>query len=647
MFHRRSLLNLRSGWAVAALTLPLAAITLATVGGATRTLARPGEETSPRAAAAPLIWTDIDGRGYGPVHLRTAAATVFIFVSTDCPVASAYAPRLRALEAEFQPRRVNFFLVNAHPTDTPEAARTWVAERNLGILTVKDSPGINLTDRFGVRRTTEAVVVGRDGQILYRGPIDDAKETERVRVRYLRDALESILAGRAVARTVVPLTEGCLIPRPAKTATRPTTGGSAVTYSRDVAPLLNRSCVPCHRDGQVAPFALDSYAPAKLWAPMIAESTRRKLMPPWKAAPGYGEFHGDMSLKESDIALLQRWNDQGAPAGDLKTAPKPPPMVKGWSAGTPDVEISMERPYRLTPDDKDNYRCFILPTEFREDAYVNLSQVQPGNPAVVHHIEIYVVPDARSLERVTKLDAADPDYGFDNPTPGGGLVGDAGYPIYTWVPGGTTMPLPDGVAYKIPKGAKIALEVHYHRSGRPETDRSTIGLTFARNKVQHVIHRGGVAPEQDKLVLPAGKARIPITATVPLPTDMTFYGVFPHMHRLGKEMHVWAEKPDGAKVEMVWVKDWDFNWQQTYRYKDPIRLPKGTKLRLEAVFDNSAMNPRNSHRPPREVRYGEATDEEMCYGFLYLSPGAQKLDVTPVPWREAVVMPPPAQAAQK
>ena len=199
-----------------------------------------------------------------------------------------------------------------------------------------------------------------------------------MRVRYLRDALEGILAGRAVTRAVVPMTAGCLIPRPEKTVKRPATGDSAVNYAQHIAPLLNRSCVPCHRDGQVAPFALDSYTQAKLWAPMIAESTRRKLMPPWKAAPGYGEFHGDMSLKEGDITLLQRWNEQGAPSGDLKMAPKPPPMVKGWSAGTPDVEISMERPYRLTPDGKDNYRCFILPTEFREDAYVNLSQVQIG-----------------------------------------------------------------------------------------------------------------------------------------------------------------------------------------------------------------------------------------------------------------------------
>lgn len=620
------------GVAVASLGVSLLLAGGGTVGTQARAVAKRV------APGTPLVWIDIEGRGYGPLHLRAAAATVFVFVSTDCPLANTYASRLRALENEYQPRRINFFLVNAHATDTPEAARAWAAERDLGIVTVKDTPAARLSERLGARRTPETVVLGRDGAVLYRGPIDDAADAAKVRTRYLRDALDNVLAGKPVAKATVPMTAGCLIPRPSNVVRKGKSATPTVTYAKEVAPLLNRSCVPCHRDGQVAPFALDTYAQAKLWAPMVAESTRRKIMPPWKAAPGYGSFHDDVSLKESDIVLLQAWNDQGAPAGNLKDAPKPPPVAKNaWPAGKPDAELAMERPYKLTPEGPDNYRCFVLPTEFKEDAYVTLSQVRPGNPAVIHHVEVYVVPEARGVATITKLDAADPDYGFDNPIAGLGLPEDAGYVIYTWVPGGTTLPTPDGVAYKIPKGAKIVLEVHYHRSGRPETDLSTIGMTFARSTIDRTIHRGSITPDLDKLVLPPGQARIPISASQTLSHDLTFYGVFPHMHQLGKEMHLWAEKPDGAKVEMVWVQDWDFNWQQTYRYKEPMRLPKGTRIRLEAIFDNSALNPRNPNRPPREVRYGEATNEEMCFGFLYLAADAKKLNVTPAPWREAVV----------
>jgi peroxiredoxin len=580
--------------------------------------------------AAPIIWTDINGNGYGANQLRTSSATVFVFVSTECPLASAYAPRLRELEAELFSRRVSFFLVNAHPTDTPDAMRTWARERNLTLPLVKDV-GSALADRLGAKRTPEAVVVDRDGKIVYRGRIDDNKDPKLARKAYLREAVEAAIGGKPVAAASVPVADGCLILRPE--APKKPAGASAVTYAKDVAPLLNKNCVSCHREGEVAPFRLDTYQQAKLWAPMLADVAERRIMPPWKATPGYGDFHNTRSLTDKEIATLSAWAKGGAPSGDLKTAPKPPVFAADWSQGKPDIILKPERPYDLAGEGNDVYRCFVLPAEFKEDTYLKLTQVKPDNRSVVHHVIVYVdQTGTKGLE----MDAKDPGEGFDNPVAGAGMPFPGATMLTGWAPGNDTPAMEEGMAARIPKGARLILEVHYHRSGRPEKDQTAIGLTFARETVRKIPQLMFVV--QPGLNLPPGDPNIRVNGKMTIYEDTTLQFVAPHMHQIGKEMHVWATKPDGSKEELIWLKNWDFQWQVSYRFRNPVALPKGTKVEMEAIFDNSAENPRNPNRPPKKITWGESSTEEMCVAFFAGIKDAQQLSIQPAPWQETVTL---------
>lgn len=571
-----------------------------------------------------LAWADVHGNGYGTPQVRGAAATVFVFVSTECPMASQYATRLGALEREYFDRRVRVFLVDAHPTDNSEKLREWAKARGVTVPLVLDRGGV-LAGKLGAARTPEAVVVGRDGGVVYRGRIDDSSDSARVRKRYLREALDATLAGRPIAASRVPLTDGCQI---LKAASVRSTG---VDYARHVAPILNRSCVSCHRTGEVAPFSLDSYAQARLWAPMLAEVAERRVMPPWKAAAGYGEFHGARALTDGEISTLAAWAKGGAPSGDLKTAPPPPPSAGPWAIGNPDLVLRPDATYALEAEGRDEYRCFVLPAEFTADTFVQAVQVKPGNTAVVHHIIVYVVPDG---QKALDADAADPAPGFVNPVAGTGPPIPNAPMLIGWAPGSEARPLPDGIAHRIPRGARLVMEIHYHRSGKPETDRTEVGLTFSRETVQKEFHIWSVAPLG--LNLPAGVAKIPVSAALVVPADLTVYAVSPHMHQIGTDMHLWEERADGAKQELVWVKNWDFQWQATYSYRTPVKVKRGAKIQLRATFDNSALNPRNPNRPPKTIHWGEASTDEMCIGFFSGTQDSQQLNIAPAPWRETV-----------
>jgi thiol-disulfide isomerase/thioredoxin len=292
-------------------------------------IARPGAAPAKAAAAPatpqPLVWTDVDGRGYGPTQIKAAAATVFVFGSTECPLASAYAGRLRALEQEYFAKRVSFFLVNAHPSDTADTARTWARERKLALPVVKDVAS-RLVDRLGATRTPEAVVVDRAGNVVYRGRIDDDKDPARVRAHHLRDALDAVLAGKTVARARIPVKGRLSDPAGNRGRRGPARVAGELTRATS-RPLLNAQCVSCHREGEVAPFALDTYAQAKLWAPMLADVVKRRIMPPWKPAPGYGDFHGARALTEQEIATA----DLVGRGGRARRRPEGGPEAAGLS----------------------------------------------------------------------------------------------------------------------------------------------------------------------------------------------------------------------------------------------------------------------------------------------------------------------------
>jgi hypothetical protein len=385
-----------------------------------------------------------------------------------------------------------------------------------------------------------------------------------------------------------------------------------------VAPILYQNCVTCHRRGEVAPFALETYPQARTWAQAIKTMTASRKMPPWKAASN-GEFHNERHLTGAEITTLAAWADAGAPRGDPKLLPPRPQFASGWKLGEPDLVVEMPETYELGPEGRDLYQCFVIPTQFGENRYVSAVEVQPGNRNIVHHVIGFL--DTSGTAR--KLDAADPAPGFPNPTPGNAPGFAPAGMLGGWAPGNDPRHLPPGVGNLLPRGADIVMEVHYHRNGKTEKDRTRLGVHFVKGPVEKRFRMDGVINRTFRI--PPGDAAHVVQGRTTLPRDVTVLSVTPHMHVIGRTMKAVAILPDGKEKVLIDVPDWDFNWQLTYTFKEPVKLPQGTRIEVAARYDNSTGNPNNPNRPPREVTWGEQTTDEMLVFFFGYTVDAERL----------------------
>jgi mono/diheme cytochrome c family protein len=389
-----------------------------------------------------------------------------------------------------------------------------------------------------------------------------------------------------------------------KTPVRPR---GSVTFAKDVAPIIYANCTSCHRAGEVAPFALASYQDVKKRATQIASVVQSGYMPPWHA-DSHGEFLNERRLSDDQIGVLQQWVQEGARPGGA--APEPPKFAPGWSLGEPDVVLEPEKSYILKAEGTDVYRCFVLPNANAEDRYVSALEVRPGNAKVVHHVIAYLNADGKAIAKQEANTDGQPGYssfGGIGATPSGSLGG--------WAPGNFPRRLPDGVGTLYPKGADIVLQIHYHPSGKSETDKTRVGIYYCKKPVDKLLR---IYPVIAGLNIPAGDASYKVKSfDFPVPWDATVLEVMPHMHLLGKEMAITVTAPDGEKKPLVTVPRYDFSWQTTYVFKDPVKIAKGSKIGLTARYDNSPSNPRNPSNPPRTVSWGEQTTDEMCIGFVY------------------------------
>jgi hypothetical protein len=379
------------------------------------------------------------------------------------------------------------------------------------------------------------------------------------------------------------------------------------TFSQDVAPILFNHCVNCHRPGEVAPFSLTTYADAKKWAGVIATVTHKRYMPPWKAEPGYNQFRDVRALSNAELATLDAWAKAGAPEGDAKKTPPLPKFPEGWQLGTPDLVITMPATYQVPADGEDLYECFVIPMELTQDLPIAAVEVRPGNRRVLHHTLLYADNSRAGRDKA----AAESGKSYK-------CYGGPGLPrpdlVAGWAPGMTPRRLPDGMAKVVSKGADLVMQNHYHPTGKAESDATTIGIYYQKGPI--TTHVYSLPLLQRDLNIPAGEKRYRTTVAFTTPMEIEIASVAPHMHQLGREMKVWATLPSGEVKPIIWIKDWDFNWQNSYAFADPMALPKGTKIEVEAFFDNSAENPRNPSKPPQNVTWGEATTEEMCIAFL-------------------------------
>ena len=423
------------------------------------------------------------------------------------------------------------------------------------------------------------------------------------------------------------------------------------TYHKDVARILQKSCQDCHRPGQVAPFALLTYEQARKRSGDLSHVTTERQMPPWPAAREYGgPFRDERVLSDAEVATLKAWADAGAPEGDAKDGPIPRTFSSAWALGAPDVVLTMPEPYALPASGDDEFRVFVLKTDLSEDRWIKAVDFQPGNRKVVHHVIAAVDSSGVARER----DAKDPKPGYV--AVGGfgeGVPISAFLPI--WTPGSKPHATPEGAGYFLPKGADILIQLHYHKNGKAELDATSIGLYLADKPLPKRVNTGFVFPTipplkmialsqkfrdaqkknsrrpdltemmRDVLVIPAGEPNYEVLGSTgsgisgrPLSRDILVTAVMPHMHWRGKDFDLWAVLPDGkkTKVPLIKINHWNFNWQGTYAFQEPVRLPKGAWLELAAHFDNSADNPQNPSKPPKLVTWGDQSQDEMCLGIF-------------------------------
>lgn len=544
---------------------------------------------------------DITAKTLTGETLQTQGNVAFVFLATECPVAQRYAVRLNRLHAEFGEKQVHFVAVYPNTNESEAKIETYIAKAGYAFPIVKDATG-QLARHLGATMTPQAVIVDAEGTLRYRGPIDDNRYETRVKHHYLKDALEAVVSGGTVSVREVP-SFGCTlhISEPGVP--------EEVTYSEHIAPILQRECQSCHRQGEVAPFSLVDYSDAQAWATEIAVYTKARLMPPWKPAAGYGRFKNERRLTDTEIAMISRWVETGAPAGELDAVPPAPKFPEGWALGEPDWIVKMPVEYEIEPEGEDEYRHFIIPTHFEQDMYVQAVDVQPGNRKTVHHVIAYL--DMNGEAR--KLDAQDEKPGYVTEGTGPGFD-DAGT-LGGWAPGVTPSVLPAGVGYLLPKGADIVMQVHYYRTGHTERDRSRLGIYFSKTPETAELHI--VSAINSEFEIPAGASWHEVLASRRIKRDAYLLATMPHMHLLGRDMRLIATTPEGKQHNLIWIQDWDFNWQDIYHYREPLFLPEGTQVELVAHFDNSAQNPANPHEPPVPVGWGEKTTDEMCIGFLY------------------------------
>jgi thiol-disulfide isomerase/thioredoxin len=590
-FARRTLLMKRSHLALRAVAC-LAGMTLLTSVEA--------REKKVPIGAEPEKFTFKDIR-YLPRTLDDfgqAKAYVIVFTTTGCPLVQRYLPRLKELSAQYRDNDVQFLAVNVGPDDSIKEVAYQALEHGVDFPFVKDFDG-ECARALGANRTPQVVVLDAERKIRYRGRIDNQYRLGGVKPSAdredLKEAIEDVLAGRKV-RVKETAVDGCAITFP---ATRPP--NKSLTFAKDVAPLINKHCVECHRPGTAAPFTLTSYEKVAAKAGSIAEVVDEQRMPPWFAHPGFGKFMNQRGLTAEERDTIVQWARSGKTPGDLSHAPKPPefPDTK-WLIGEPDLIITASQPETIPATGYIAYRYVILPHLFEHDTWVQGIQIMPGNSKVVHHA---------NLAHASLTSGFDEDKNF----------------ITGIVPGGIPVDLDSSVAMMIPKGAGLVLQIHYVTTGKEETDQISVGLRFAKEPIHKRVRYKIIGDY--KFRIPPGAPAYPVTAQKELECDATGVGLFSHMHLRGKDSTFFAHYPDGKTETLLSLPNYSFDWQLSYVWpRGAQHFPKGTKIECSSHFDNSPFNPYNPN-PKATVRNGPQTHDEMMQGFLFYTDDSENLNL--------------------
>lgn len=538
-----------------------------------------------------------------------------VFLGTECPIGNLYLTRIQELADRYEPRGIVVLGIYSDRDTTAEQIVEHAREHGLRIPLLRDEAH-QVADQVEAARTCEVLLLDGRARLRYRGAIDDQYRLgvakQQPDAHYLADAIEALLAGGEIA-TAATSVFGCPIQRaaveqapyqqlpritpatPELIAAYEEVEGTElpevgeVTYSGQVAAILQNKCQSCHRPGQVGPFSLLSYQDAKRWSTSIWEVVDDRRMPPWHADPRYGEFENHRRLTPEERATLIAWVEQGSPLGEADAVPPNPEFPEGWSAGTPDIVIEMPEPFTVPATGVIDYQRFVVETGFEEDVWIQAAEARPGDRQVVHHIIVYLIKDGDGRRELEHL---------------------CGY-----APGDMPTILPPGVGKKIPAGARLLFELHYTPIGKVRVDRSRVGFVVSREPVTHRAITHGIF--EDKFEIPAGAANHAVQSSFTFRQDALLMAFMPHMHLRGKSFRYTANYPDGTEETLLYVPNYDFNWQSYYRLADPRPMPKGTVIHCEAHYNNSESNPALTvEQTQSPVRWGDQTWEEMMIGYI-------------------------------
>jgi hypothetical protein len=575
---------------------------------------RPGDRGVGRLVAN-ATFTDLAGKAQQLSQFASQRATVVAMTSTSCPLSKKYLPTLAKLAETYSQREIAWVLVNPRSTDKPADMQAASASLGGKAQYVPDPQGA-LAQAVGALTTTDVIVLDAARTVVYHGAIDDqfgqGYAVEAPRHRYLADALDALLAGRQplVTATGAP---GCALelqPNPI--------AESSLTYHNRISRIVQANCIECHRENGVAPFSLTTYEEVVAHAPMIKQVVEQGIMPPWFAAPPDEAadeqpslWANDRSLGESDKADLLAWIGGGKPLGDERDAPQPRSFVSGWLIGKPDAVFAFPEAVPIKASGIVPYQNVIIDTKLPEDRWIQAIEIQPGHRSVVHHMLVFLQPAGRKQSSPAD-DTNDERNGF--------------WGIY--VPGNSTLIYPEGLAKRLPKGAKLRCQTHYTTTGKATVDRSRIGIVFARQPPRQEVHVVGIA--NDRIRIPPGATNHREEASMRTLYDIQVLSFLPHMHTRATACRYKVVGDDGKSRALLDIPRYDFNWQLLYRYFEPQTVAGGETIKFTVWYDNSAQNPANPD-PNRAVEWGRLLSDEMHLGYVeYVVPGHKPGDPLPM-----------------
>lgn len=548
-------------------------------------------EAAPDRHIADFKLPDQRGKEHALADLADRDLVVVAFLGTECPLAKLYAGRLQTIADVYADRGVSVVGIMSNAQDSLSDISAFVQQHDVKFPVLKDQRN-EIADKFGAERTPQIFLLDRERNIRYQGRVDDQYLVGVMRGKPTREdlcaAIDELLEGKpvSVSQTDSP---GCIIGR-----AHDKSDDTSVTYSRDIAPILQARCVECHRAGEIGPFSLTDYNETAGWGEMIAEVVHDGRMPPWHASPKHGSFLNDRRMPVAEQELIRKWVKNGCPEGDPHDLPVAPQFTSGWQLPRePDLVVGMEKPFDLPAEAGRNgvpYQHFRVPINFKEDQWIAAAEVQPGNRQVVHHTIVYVEPPGGKGR---------PDWLF----------------LAAYVPGYRCVPLAEGSAKRIPAGSTLIFEMHYTPNGSPQVDKTQVGLLFANvDKIDKEVITCEIG-DTDFRIPPGDANHIVTGSSRAIKKDVTLLSLSPHMHLRGKSFRYELVLPTGEREVLLDVPKYDFNWQTRYVLKEPRKLPAGSVLFCQATFDNSEDNPANPD-PTKTVRWGDQSWEEMMLGFF-------------------------------